>query len=318
MPRMRPFFAETRSFTRQVSDLFDFINPSATALWNLRWQVQGFVSVRPDANDGDLSARFTSGSGIRANNLRKVCIDTSWENQLGQFAQMISANLISLYEGWVDGIVEVMNTSNLGKKLQFPSLGTYGRTLDGVGEAVNAMLGTGLSDEMEQSFLPVYRTEPKYSLQHIDALLALYRYHKEKRNSFMHRGGVANGIAEAAWREASSLTRNDIGGKRSPVMSKVEDGKQVACMLEESLQLADVIIRIVRTIDAELSATTVAEDAFIRDWVAFPQHTRRVFPTAEFYRRRKISSCCLKVGYPRPADASHVEKLLKRRGVLHV
>jgi hypothetical protein len=37
------FFPSTESATDQITELFGFVWPTAAALWNLRWQVKGFL-----------------------------------------------------------------------------------------------------------------------------------------------------------------------------------------------------------------------------------------------------------------------------------
>src|SRR5437016_5497131 len=50
----RCFYPSTESFRSQHSDLFDFVHGSAAALWNMRWQVQGYLSVVPRASEEEL------------------------------------------------------------------------------------------------------------------------------------------------------------------------------------------------------------------------------------------------------------------------
>src|SRR5271167_2227282 len=54
---------------RELTELFDFVAPTAIALWNLRWQVQGFLKEVPNATSNDLSNRFAFGSGMRGGEL---------------------------------------------------------------------------------------------------------------------------------------------------------------------------------------------------------------------------------------------------------
>lgn len=92
-------FRTSRWAYRQVTELFDFVTPTAAALWNLRWQVVGFCSHHPAASVQVLDDRFVSGSGLHGANLRRACIDTSWEYQQQQFAKFLLISLFSIYEG---------------------------------------------------------------------------------------------------------------------------------------------------------------------------------------------------------------------------
>ncbi|TKG60253.1 hypothetical protein FCN18_35815 [Prauserella endophytica] len=46
---MAMFFKESFDFADRNSKLFDFTHTASAALWNLRWQVQGYVTVSPEA-----------------------------------------------------------------------------------------------------------------------------------------------------------------------------------------------------------------------------------------------------------------------------
>ncbi|MFJ1971859.1 hypothetical protein ACIO93_24630 [Streptomyces sp. NPDC087903] len=312
------FFSESKSFGSRVLQLFNFIHPASVALWNLRWQVQGFVEAAPLATDAEISGRFSGGSGIKANNLKAIFTKTSWDDQLGQFSQIVGSNMIALFEGWAEELLPKFGPARLAKSVQFPSRGTFGNTSSkGVRDALQDIHAAGLSAEMKAAFYPVYSASAKYSLIQLDPLLALYRYHKEVRNSFMHRGGVADSKAEAAWLAASNLTRSDIGGKSTPYLTPIIDGQPIAYPIKEAIQLADVIIRIVHTIDAELSYTNQAELYFIDAWKAKNGALRlQDLPGDSSRREKRIAQICRKVGFVTPADLAAATGVAKRAGLL--
>jgi len=310
------FFAESKSFGLGVERLFGFIHPASVALWNLRWQVQGFVSAVPATTEVEISGRFSAGSGIRAGNLKKICIDTPWENQLGQFAQIMGANMIALYEGWAEELLPKFGGKQPHKDIQFPTKGKYGRKGKGVGDTLNGIHASGISAEMKRSFFPVYSASPKYSIGQLDALMALYRYHKEVRNSFMHGGGTASKFAEDAWLEASVLTHTDIG-KGTPILSKIVEGQPISYTIEQAIQLSAVIIRLVHTIDAELSYSRYAEQYFLDNWKATPGILRlQRLPLDTEKRDKRVAQICRKVGFVAPADPDPVIALGTRAGLL--
>jgi hypothetical protein len=69
---MTPFFPATREALAQMTALFDFVWPTAAALWNLRWQVQGFVAEVPTATVDELRKRFLFGSGLEGVDLNRT------------------------------------------------------------------------------------------------------------------------------------------------------------------------------------------------------------------------------------------------------
>jgi hypothetical protein len=311
------FFQESTDFAARNSQLFDFVHTSSAALWNLRWQVQGFVAVAPQASKQELSDRFTSGTGIAANNLRGTCIGTPWEDQLGQFAQIVTTNLIAMYESWADQLMLKFGGKALVKQVQFPSKGTYGQTEEGVRDALATARAAGISSDMEKAFHPVYSGQQKYSLAHLDALLALYRYHKEIRNAYMHGGGTAKPNTVRAWTHASTLKAADIGSRSAPTVSHVVKDAKVKTDIREAIQLSDILLRIVRTIDAELCFTDLAERNFLAGWKAnesIRQH--RALPGDPTRRDKRLAQLCRKAGYVSPADTSAVHQIALRAGLI--
>ena len=55
---MSHFLPSTREFHANQTAINGFLNPAAAALWNLRWQVAGYVAVNPSASHGELMGRF--------------------------------------------------------------------------------------------------------------------------------------------------------------------------------------------------------------------------------------------------------------------
>ncbi len=310
---MANFFKESAAFAARNTDLFNFISTSSVALWNLRRQVQGFIDARPDASAEELSGRFSGGTNIRANNLRGTCIETPWERQLEQFAQVVNANVIAMYEGWADELMSKFGVPGLVQQVQLPSRGTYGITSAGVMEALQQAKASGLSYEMKRAFYSRYKANRKYDVAHLDALLALYRYHKEIRNSLMHRGGIANAKAESAWRNVSTITRVDLGTRISPLITPVTDGIMVRTNIGEAIQLSDVLLRIVSTIDAELCWTQLAERTFIGDLRRNPETKRmRELPADPTRKAARIVWFCRMLGYVTPSDTEAIYELAHR------
>jgi hypothetical protein len=209
-------------------------------------------------------------------------------------------------------------SSNLIKQVQFPTRGKYGQdTSGGVGDALAQAKANGISNEIQRAFYPKYAAHRKCSLRNLDALLALYRYHKEIRNSFVHRGGIADIKAENAWLNASTLKNSDIGGRSAPAISVIKEGESVETSLYEAIQLSDVLLRIVHTIDAELCFTRVGEQAFLNDWQnSEGARALRTFPAGQNRRADRIKKIVRKVGYMPPADTDAVYELGRREGLV--
>jgi hypothetical protein len=87
----------SRDAHAQITQLSDFISPTIVAMWNLRWQVQGFVAAFPEAKQADIVQRFALGSKTKGNELKRACIDNSWEEQKRRFSSVLLINTISVF-----------------------------------------------------------------------------------------------------------------------------------------------------------------------------------------------------------------------------
>ena len=116
---MRLFFPSARSFMNELTALYDFVNPTAASMWNLRWQVRGYVDVAPDATTVELHDRFVRGSGIRSANVRRHCIEQTWDEQMNQLSLFCLIGAIGTYESWLASLE--IGTQEDRKRLQFPA-----------------------------------------------------------------------------------------------------------------------------------------------------------------------------------------------------
>ncbi|TXE24620.1 hypothetical protein [Serratia ureilytica] len=120
------FFNTSKKAASRLTEIFDFAWPTTIALWNLRWQVEGYVKVKPEVTQSELTSRFISGSSIAGStvraDLKKACINTSWDKQQNEFSKILLIEFCSLYEMWCEGIIAEAGLSISSKALQYPTL----------------------------------------------------------------------------------------------------------------------------------------------------------------------------------------------------
>jgi hypothetical protein len=177
---------------REITALFDFVQPTVVALWNLRWQVQGFLSLVPNASSDDLASRFALGSEMRGRELKRACVETPWERQKSEFAEFILSSLIAAFEDYTGKLAEKGN-KNLSRKvskgLQFPP-SQLGGAKDGAPWALATL--NKPSSSLQDVFRPGYATHPRYAGNNLENLLICYRFFKCMRNMVAHNGGRAD------------------------------------------------------------------------------------------------------------------------------
>lgn len=310
--------APSNAFRAQHTSLFDFVYPAAVALWNLRWQVRGYLETRPNATEPELFQRFVAGSGFHHKNMRIVCIDRTWSEQLDEFARVVLINLVALYEGWTDIVAKLFpGVNHASEWLQFPSTGLGGRKKGGIGQAL-APMTINKSPDMEAAFTDSLRTGPRYSLNHLDDMLLIYRYFKEVRNAFMHTNGVAESRIEDAYRHAATTGDMGIGKTLSAELNPIVAGAVVRPSLSTVVSFSEVLLRIVTTVDAELAATAVAQSYFVTQWPAkyTNQLVKKMLPSSRDKRDARIANRSVALGFPRPGSREKIDQLLKAEGLI--
>ena len=297
----------------QLTEIFDFLWPSAAALWNLRWQVKGFLDSVPNASEAELTGRFVQGSGLRGVNLRKATIMRSWNEQQQQLALFVLISAFAVYESWVDSLLEVLNDTNqLTKDLQFPT------TKDkGIWNAI-AKLTKPESVELRESIYPSLIVNPKYSGPNLDNLMTCYRYFKELRNCLIHHGGIVDNRCEEAYLQFKKVaTTSDLGIKEVPEHIPTIDGDHVNLSLRGVIGFSDVMLRIMTTIDAEVSQAKVAESEFVRRWINVYGKVVRISKSDNRVRSHQIERRVQLLSLPKPKQTQPLELLLKRAGLLN-
>ncbi|MDD5088458.1 MAG: hypothetical protein PHI18_06645, partial [bacterium] len=119
----RTFFEATNIHFGQITYLFDQIWPLAVGMWNLRWQVAGYASVRSDPTVDELRERFVTGSGINGANIKRACLEMTWQQQQDHLARVVLTNIIAIHESWISQVLTDLGlkSNTRVKMLQFPT-----------------------------------------------------------------------------------------------------------------------------------------------------------------------------------------------------
>jgi hypothetical protein len=306
------FFESSQAVFSNVTALFDFIWPTAAAMWNLRWQVGGYVAVNPAAGVKEIDGRFVAGSGIHGANLRRACIEHSWEQQQEEFARLLLTNAIALYESWVRSTLGVLGSQSVSaeKQLQMPTVVIQGKKT-GAWAAVDTLTASE-SSMLKAIFYSSLLGHGKNSRQYLDNLLKVYRFFKECRNCMMHNGNLADQKAYDAYQGfAAVATKSALGLKEVPQHSALTLGQPVKIHLRGVVGFCDIVMRLVATLDAELARSKSAEREFQRRWAT--RYGRRYsLKTVDLGRRKKqIERLVTKLGFPRPAATENIAEFLR-------
>lgn len=302
------FFDTSEAIADRLTETFDFVWSTATAQWNLRWQVDGYLRASPDATDDELKSRFALGSGIRGANLRRYCVQTTWPEQQEMFARVLLIEFCALYEAWIDGVLEELgHRSTHASNLQFPTTNNGGLAV-----ALTALLAN-ISPELQQCIYPVLKTNRKNSLPKLESLLICYRYFKEARNAVIHHGGVASQRALNAYLAFSGETAASLGVTEVPRHFPIGTiGDLVKLSLRGVVGFGEIVLKLVTTLDAELSQTTEAEAVFDSRWRAVIG-PMRYLPASASEKEAKLVQLVRKLGLETPTQPVALLPMLHRR-----
>ncbi len=311
------FFSASNDVVKQITDLYDFVWPTASAIWNLRWQVKGFVNeVGVDnVNDQKLLDRFDWGSGIHGVNLRRSCLEKTWPEQQEQFAKFLLINLCALYEGWIDSIQTSLGFSDdLSKQLQVPAwLDRKNGRPRGVLNAITEIT-VNKSPLVQTTFYPTLISHKKNSLANLNYLLICFRYFKECRNSLIHRGGLANQLTQDKYSEFTAIASPiNLNVQEVPEHFPVISGTLVKVSLRGVVGLGDIIIKIIATLDAELACCAQSEQELISRFTEWANHKGKGTVSLKkdsAARCNQIRRLINNLGFPEPVKTEEVETLL--------
>jgi hypothetical protein len=284
------------------------------ALWNLRWQVNGFLHEVPKATDQDLLGRFVVGSGVHGSNLRRACVTTGWEEQRSLFASVALTNAFAIYEHWADDILAELGVTDVtGKALQFPA--AKGKT--GLESVVSKLTKTE-SPLLRRSFYAALTKSKKYTWSHIGNLMLCYRYFKEARNSQIHNGGKASKRAQAAHAEFAPVSSKiHLGIKESLTLDPLVEGEPFSLYLRSVVGFCDILLRIMASVDAELSRSAKAE-ATLASMLRKAKPKQTLLSADTQRRNSQIEKRCAAAGLPQPANCAAVYQFMVAQGIVGV
>lgn len=306
------FLLTSKRVAKRLTEVFDFVWPTAAAIWNLRWQVNGLISVSPDMSNEQLLGRFVTGSGIRGANLRRACVDSTWTDQQQEFARFLLFEFCSMYEAWCEGCLqELGENSELSKHLQFPTTITAGK-INGITYALNS-INARTSAVLSAAVTPTLQSNKKNSKPHLEELLVCYRYFKEARNSLIHAGGATSKRFVDAEDAYKQLTASSLGVREVPQFNACAHGTPVTLNLRGVVGFGEIVLRLVCSLDIEMSQSAGGEAAFKRRWKEKYGDVPVLIAHAPLERADRIRRLVRSLDLPTPVLSEQFEVWLKNQ-----
>lgn len=313
------FFAASHDAADQIESLFNFVWPTAVALWNLRQQVQGFVASNANTPDTQLTQHFIAGSDIQGADLRRACIEQTWSEQQERLAGIILTNTFAVYEHWAEEIMTACGkVARSGEHLQGNEIRRANGTIARLGiKGVIADFAASPSNSMTLAYYPIAIRAKKFSLPIIDNLANCYWYFKEIRNCMMHGGGVASSRAELAYAAfAQNSGKSSLGMRGELKHYPITAGQPVRVDLRGVVGFTEVILKIITTVDAELCRSSAGEAYFLKR--SMNPVTVQPSNISSNPKRRgdQVSKRCIACGFVRPKEPLEIYRLLRQHNII--
>ncbi len=321
------FFQVSRLAFKQVGETFDFIWPTAVAMWHMRSEVAKFLSDNPGVRLDALDDHYAAGSGLRTawmkGRVATAFKDRSWANQQDGIAKLLLINLCAIYEYWCQQIIEELAPPNSVKQefikdLQYQTRVERNRTTGkkqhrGICTAIDS-LSTPESRFIRTDIYPCLVKHRYYRFDQLDLMLTCFRFFKECRNSVAHTGGYWTSKESAAYSEfAKALPQLSIQLCRMGDYPAGSLGSPITLTLGGIVGLSELILRMIVTADAELARSAKAEEVFVRQWKdMYPDKVILKGTGKNADRRRgQIRTRLLQAGWPAPQNADATDEFLR-------
>jgi hypothetical protein len=309
-------FEATGVYRERHTELYNFVTPAAAALWNMRTQVAGFIAAVPDATEAQLFGRFAEGSGLRAGNLRRICVETTWEHQLDVLGELQVLAQFALYEGWLDEVLRLVGPSVSDAKAAVKAFSSAGCS-QGQQKAALAMLSKHADPLATAEFQPTLRKAPHArGVADLPKLLTAMRAYKSIRNAMVHRGGFVTVDDAARISDASQLKPADLGVRATLDLPSVNAGDRVTMSFRRAVALGAVLLRVASTVDAELGGSSSSKNDVLRRLKQRFGPGRAAISSNPDSRDRRIAHALNMAGVGPAVDLSTVASWLKSEGVV--
>lgn len=304
------FFTPSKLFEAQMTEVFDEVWPTVTAVKMLRWQVKGYYEEYCVQDNTRLTSKFVEVEDVTNRpNLYSTCIDDTWEDNEFRIAKNLLTNVVACYEGWVENILVTLgypNTRRDSKMFQFPSTSANGYDV-----LLGRLTANGCAD-LITSYYDMYRTgSAHYRLDLIDNWFSFYRYFKECRNAIIHTGGQTTQRVIDAYNNLQHLTAENLDVKEVPQIFNSSLGEPIRLSLRGVVGFSQITIRIVSTLDVELIRAENADKCYVKR-IQESVKGRQTIAANDVKKRNQINSISRRGSFKAPSDVEAAYRVLKR------
>lgn len=291
----KTFFRETQNVLDEITKQFDFVWPSLAGIAFLQKEVKEFQNINLQATEEDFESHFIEDKSFARISFTNIFPNKSMEEFKSEQAKALLYSLFSIYEGWL----LILKNKNLISDSQFTALQFYDNT--GTHRVLNR-LSRVESDMLKRAFYSHLTNSNKYSSHCFNKQLLCYRLFKEIRNAFIHNAGVCGTQLNNTYQLYTTqiTTPSDINASELPRMAPLLVGDNINLDIYDVIGLSDIIIQMIRTIDAELSKAQRSEAYFINELINGDTRCYPINNTIKLFKKMKMTKKFIRsLGFPR-------------------
>lgn len=308
------FFQATQVALDNITVAFDFVHPLRASMKYTRRKISEINVSNPTAEDTIFQSEVDPNQEIHGVSYRGSYINTSWEQQEEQLAWLLLNNLFAIHEGWAHRLYEERFSAKgykektFVKNLEFPGLLSKFSTYYAVGSKKSSI--------MSNAYFDAYKVSSKLDFNKLENYMLLYRFFKEARNCYMHRGFAASqAIMDAYVAYFPKATLSDLDAAEVPVIIPPVLGQPVRLNIRGVIGFSQFVRRILIISDAFLIMTTAAEDEFLSKkpatWLS------RTLSGDVSRSKCQITRYSNKIGLLKPTWSVEYQNFLIRHGVFN-
>lgn len=307
------FFTPSKLFEAQMTEIFDEVWPTVTALKMLRWQVKGYYEEYCIDDNSRLTSKFVEMEDkTNRPNLYRFCIEDSWADNEYRIAKNLLTNIFACYEGWVENILTLLkrNVRKEGICLQSPTSQPNNH------QSLLSKMIIGNNADLIKAFYTEYKTKCKlYNSAHLDNWFLYYRYFKECRNAIIHQGGQTTQKVIDEYAKILPLTATDLDVIELPQTFSTSLGEPIKLSLRGVVGFSQLTIRIVSTLDIEFIKARYADEYFGKR-ILEELKGRQTASASTIKRKSQVISFANKGRFKTPTDNDAAYRVMKAQHVI--
>lgn len=262
-------YQATFAACNELTKTFDMIWPIDGALWCFKQEIIDCINETPDISDAQLKIKFFQTKYIHGLNFRRTALELSWDEQERYIAKLLLVNITSIYDAWVDSIIDSAFSSLLSKKKKI-------KICDGMKMGDFSLVDIELAGIAKSALLGCFKKQHILAQTQLSALTICYKYFKSCRNCCAHGDVAFSPQAERDYIPYAPLIKTDLGLPEKPASYQTVAGQPFEISLRGVVGFTHVIYKIMRHYDCALSDCIGIDDEIEKKWRAKAATTVRL------------------------------------------